>query len=114
MGFNETNPIIKTSSDGVWQGEPTLHYAFPLLIIQTTLVVFLSRLLAFLLKPLRQPKVIAEILVSFEHCQYILSFYFKECYTDPSLVAYIATTCLTKPSIFNVGMILLNVKHMCV
>ncbi|KAF3636664.1 Cation/H(+) antiporter 20 [Capsicum annuum] len=62
MGFNETNPIIKTSSDGVWQGEPTLHYAFPLLIIQTTLVVFLSRLLAFLLKPLRQPKVIAEIL----------------------------------------------------
>ncbi|CAN4116113.1 unnamed protein product [Withania somnifera] len=61
MGFNVTNSI-KTSSDGVWQGENTLHYAFPLLIIQTTLVVFLSRLLAFLLKPLRQPKVVAEIM----------------------------------------------------
>ncbi|KAH0737037.1 hypothetical protein KY290_035742 [Solanum tuberosum] len=61
MGFNVTNSI-KTLSDGVWQGENTLHYAFPLLIIQTTLVVFLSRLLAFLLKPLRQPKVVAEIL----------------------------------------------------
>ncbi|XP_049408241.1 cation/H(+) antiporter 20 [Solanum stenotomum] len=61
MGFNVTNSI-KTSSDGVWQGENTLHYAFPLLIIQTTLVVFLSRLLALLLKPLRQPKVVAEIL----------------------------------------------------
>ncbi|MCD7460253.1 hypothetical protein HAX54_043155 [Datura stramonium] len=61
MGFNETNSI-KTSSDGIWQGENTLHYAFPMLIIQTTLVVFLSRLLAFLLKPLRQPKVVAEIL----------------------------------------------------
>ncbi|XP_071719997.1 cation/H(+) antiporter 20-like [Rutidosis leptorrhynchoides] len=53
---------IKTSSDGVWQGENPLHYAFPLLIIQTALVIFISRLLSFLLKPLRQPKVIAEIL----------------------------------------------------
>lgn len=80
MGFNVTNSI-KISSDGIWQGENTLHYAFPLLIIQTTLVVFLSRLLAFLLKPLHQPKVVAEILVSFIHCQYIfISFYFKECY----------------------------------
>lgn len=61
MVFNVTNSI-KTSSDGIWQGENTIHYAFPLLIIQTTLVVFLSRLLAFLLKPLRQPKVVAEIL----------------------------------------------------
>ncbi|XP_055812397.1 cation/H(+) antiporter 20-like [Solanum dulcamara] len=60
MGFNVTNSV-KTSSDGVWQGENTLHYAFPLLIIQTTLVVFLSRLLGFLLKPLRQPNVVAEI-----------------------------------------------------
>ncbi|OIT01215.1 PREDICTED: cation/H(+) antiporter 20 [Nicotiana attenuata] len=60
MGFNVSS--IKTSSDGIWQGENPLHYAFPLLIIQTTLVVFLSRCLTFLLKPLRQPKVVAEIL----------------------------------------------------
>ncbi|KAJ0088173.1 hypothetical protein Patl1_31909 [Pistacia atlantica] len=53
---------IRTSSDGVWQGDNPLNYAFPLLIIQTTLVLFTSRFLAFLIKPLRQPKVIAEIL----------------------------------------------------
>nr|ABD32903.1 Sodium/hydrogen exchanger [Medicago truncatula] len=52
---------IKTSSDGIWQGDNPLNFAFPLLIIQTTLVLVVSRSLAFLFKPLRQPKVIAEI-----------------------------------------------------
>ncbi|KAI3696800.1 hypothetical protein L6452_29356 [Arctium lappa] len=53
---------VKPSSDGVWQGDNPLRSAFPLLIIQTTLVIFISRTLAFFLKPLRQPRVIAEIL----------------------------------------------------
>ncbi|XP_047336372.1 cation/H(+) antiporter 20 [Impatiens glandulifera] len=53
---------IKTSSNGIWQGDSPLDYAFPLLILQTILVVVLTRFIAFLLKPLRQPKVIAEIL----------------------------------------------------
>ncbi|EXC31016.1 Cation/H(+) antiporter 20 [Morus notabilis] len=53
---------IETSSDGAWQGDNPFHFAFPLLILQTILVLFISRFLAFLLKPLRQPKVIAEIL----------------------------------------------------
>ncbi|GAV62700.1 Usp domain-containing protein/Na_H_Exchanger domain-containing protein [Cephalotus follicularis] len=52
---------IKTSSNGVWQGDNPLNFAFPLLIVQTTLILVVSRFLAFLLKPLRQPKVIAEI-----------------------------------------------------
>ncbi|CAL0310421.1 unnamed protein product [Lupinus luteus] len=52
---------IKTSSNGVWQGDNPLDYAFPLLILQTTLILVVSRFLAFLFKPLRQPKVIAEI-----------------------------------------------------
>ncbi|KAK4272959.1 hypothetical protein QN277_021444 [Acacia crassicarpa] len=59
MAFNISS--IKTSSNGAWQGDNPLHYAFPLLIIQTTLILLVSRSLAFLLKPLRQPKVIAEI-----------------------------------------------------
>lgn len=54
---------ISTSSNGVWQGDNPLDFAFPLLIVQTTLILALSRFLAFLLKPLRQPKVIAEIIV---------------------------------------------------
>ncbi|KAI4349285.1 hypothetical protein L6164_009894 [Bauhinia variegata] len=53
---------IKTSSDGAWQGDNPMDYAFPLLIVQTILVLLVSRLLAFLLNPLRQPKVIAEII----------------------------------------------------
>ncbi|KAF4354726.1 hypothetical protein F8388_003152 [Cannabis sativa] len=58
-----SNPVmIKTSSGGIWQGDNPLSYAFPLLIIQTLLVLFTSRSLTLLLKPLRQPKVIAEIL----------------------------------------------------
>ncbi|CAM8888963.1 unnamed protein product [Rhodiola kirilowii] len=52
---------IKTSSNGAWQGDNPLEFAFPLLIVQTVFILILSRLLAFLLKPLRQPKVIAEI-----------------------------------------------------
>lgn len=62
MPMNATT--IKTSSDGAWQGDNPLNYAFPLLIVQTTLVLSLSRFLTCLLKPLRQPKVVAEILVS--------------------------------------------------
>ncbi|GAU23025.1 hypothetical protein TSUD_336730 [Trifolium subterraneum] len=52
---------IKTSSIGVWQGDNPLDFAFPLLIVQTVLVLVVSRSLALIFKPLRQPKVIAEI-----------------------------------------------------
>ncbi|EPS57674.1 hypothetical protein M569_17143, partial [Genlisea aurea] len=53
---------IQTSSNGIWLGDNPLDYAFPLLIIQTILIILLSRTLAFLFKPLRQPRVVAEIL----------------------------------------------------
>ncbi|GMH10155.1 hypothetical protein Nepgr_011996 [Nepenthes gracilis] len=60
MGVNITS--IQTSSNGVWEGDNPLNFAFPLLIIQTTLILVVTRILALLFKPLRQPKVIAEIL----------------------------------------------------
>ncbi|KAH0454955.1 hypothetical protein IEQ34_016879 [Dendrobium chrysotoxum] len=60
MAVNITS--IKTASNGIWQHDNPLNFAFPLLIIQTTLILLLSRLLSFVLKPLRQPKVIAEII----------------------------------------------------
>ncbi|CAA6661761.1 unnamed protein product [Spirodela intermedia] len=62
MAVNITS--IKTSSNGLWQGDDPLHFAFPLLILQTIIIVLLSRFLYFLIKPLRQPKVIAEIISS--------------------------------------------------
>ncbi|WOG86336.1 hypothetical protein DCAR_0205538 [Daucus carota subsp. sativus] len=52
---------MKAMSNGVFQGDDPLDYALPLAILQICIVLVLSRFLAYLLKPLRQPRVIAEI-----------------------------------------------------
>lgn len=52
---------MKATSNGVFQGDNPLDYALPLAILQICLVLVLTRLLAYLLKPLRQPRVVAEI-----------------------------------------------------
>ncbi|PSR91462.1 Cation/H(+) antiporter like [Actinidia chinensis var. chinensis] len=52
---------MKATSNGVFQGDNPLDYALPLAILQICLVVVLTRALALLLRPLRQPRVIAEI-----------------------------------------------------
>lgn len=56
---------MKPTSNGIFQGDNPLDYALPLAIIQIILVIVLTRILALLLKPLRQPRVIAEIIVCF-------------------------------------------------
>ncbi|KNA05519.1 hypothetical protein SOVF_189560 [Spinacia oleracea] len=53
---------MQATSTGVFQGENPLDYALPLAIVQIILVIVLTRTLAFLLRPLRQPRVIAEII----------------------------------------------------
>ncbi|KAK7291767.1 hypothetical protein RIF29_07164 [Crotalaria pallida] len=53
---------MKAVSNGAFQHENPLDYALPLLILQICLVVGFTRFLAFLLKPLKQPRVIAEII----------------------------------------------------
>nr|XP_043638784.1 cation/H(+) antiporter 18-like isoform X1 [Erigeron canadensis] len=53
---------MKATSEGVFQGNNPLDYALPLVILQICLVLVLTRVLAYLLKPLRQPRVIAEII----------------------------------------------------
>lgn len=57
---------MQATSTGVFQGENPLDYALPLAIVQIILVIVLTRTLAFLLRPLRQPRVIAEIIVSID------------------------------------------------
>ncbi|KAL3635653.1 Cation/H(+) antiporter 18 [Castilleja foliolosa] len=52
---------MKATSNGVFQSDDPLNFALPLLIVQICLVVLLTRLLAYLLRPLKQPRVIAEI-----------------------------------------------------
>jgi hypothetical protein len=59
---------MKATSDGIFQGENPLNSALPLAILQICVVVVLTRGLAFLLRPLRQPRVIAEIIVSSLNC----------------------------------------------
>ena len=51
------------TTNGVWQGDNPLDYSLPLFILQLTLIVVSTRVLVFLLKPFRQPRVISEILV---------------------------------------------------
>ena len=55
---------MKATSDGAWANERPIDYSLPLLIIQLCLILLFSRAFAFVLKPLRQPRVIAEIIVS--------------------------------------------------
>ncbi|KAK7412257.1 hypothetical protein VNO78_03708 [Psophocarpus tetragonolobus] len=51
-----------TTTNGIWKGENPLDYSLPLFILQLTLVVCATRFFVFILKPLQQPRVIAEIL----------------------------------------------------
>lgn len=51
------------TTNGIWQGDNPLDYSLPLFILQLTLIVVTTRALVFLLRPFRQPRVIAEILV---------------------------------------------------
>ncbi|KAI4335132.1 hypothetical protein L6164_013806 [Bauhinia variegata] len=61
---NSTCPAaMKVTSNGAFQHENPLDFALPLLILQICLVVAFTRFLAFLCRPLRQPRVIAEIIV---------------------------------------------------
>ncbi|KAL8112342.1 cation/H(+) antiporter 15-like [Apium graveolens] len=66
-GKNSTDAIVCYSPTmittlGIWQGDNPLDYSLPLFILQLTLIVLLTRILVFVLKPFRQPRVISEIL----------------------------------------------------
>ncbi|XP_058075784.1 cation/H(+) antiporter 15-like [Magnolia sinica] len=50
------------SSNGIWRGEDPLSYSLPLFVLQLSLIIIVTRTLVFLLKPLRQPRVVSEIL----------------------------------------------------
>ncbi|KAI4376130.1 hypothetical protein MLD38_013921 [Melastoma candidum] len=62
---NGTVPVcpapMKATSNGIFQGDDPFDFALPLAIVQICLVLVVTRLLALVLRPLRQPRVIAEI-----------------------------------------------------
>ncbi|OWM91464.1 cation/H(+) antiporter 15 [Punica granatum] len=50
------------TTNGIWQGDNPLDYSLPLFILQLTLVVITTRAMVYILKPLKQPRVVSEIL----------------------------------------------------
>ncbi|KAI3935134.1 hypothetical protein MKX01_031401 [Papaver californicum] len=54
------SPSLITSK-GYFQGDNPLDFALPLFILQLAIIVLVIRVFVFLLKPFRQPRVIAEI-----------------------------------------------------
>ncbi|KAK8957730.1 Cation/H(+) antiporter 15 [Platanthera zijinensis] len=50
------------TTNGFWEGVNPLRYAFPIFVLQLIIVVLTTRLLVIILRPLRQPRVIAEII----------------------------------------------------
>lgn len=56
------SPMMVTAY-GIWQGASPLDFSLPLFLLQVAIIVAATRLLVILLKPFRQPRVIAEILV---------------------------------------------------
>lgn len=65
---NVTCPApMKAVSNGAFQHENPLDFAVPLIILQICVVVTFTRFIAFLCKPLKQPRVIAEIIVGYEN-----------------------------------------------
>ncbi|KAL5227400.1 hypothetical protein ABZP36_015665 [Zizania latifolia] len=55
------SPMMITAN-GIWQGVNPLVFSLPLFILQVTVIVVTTRFLVIVLKPFRQPRVIAEIL----------------------------------------------------
>lgn len=62
-----------TNSKGFWYGDNPLDFSLPLLLLQLSLVSILSGIFYLILKPLGQPPVISQILVS-SHPSLLLIF----------------------------------------
>nr|CAN64281.1 hypothetical protein VITISV_028835 [Vitis vinifera] len=54
--------VNKHRSIGIFYGENPLQTPFSLLLLEMSLVILLSRLVRFLLKPLRQPRVVSDVI----------------------------------------------------
>ncbi|KAL5974755.1 hypothetical protein ACLOJK_031426 [Asimina triloba] len=55
-------PAVQVVSNGFWVGDNPFLYTLPTILLQGSLVVILSRLIQVLLKPLKQPYIVSNIL----------------------------------------------------
>ncbi|XP_027111945.1 cation/H(+) antiporter 24-like [Coffea arabica] len=62
----EAQPICRhirgSHSFGVFYGENPLQYSVPIMLLEVSMLMVITRILRFILKPLRQPRVVSEIL----------------------------------------------------
>ncbi|EHA8590850.1 cation/H(+) antiporter 15-like [Cocos nucifera] len=58
----DTKGAIKIASDGLFLGDPSLDYPFPVLLLQLLLIAFTSRLVYAVLRTLKQPRVVCDII----------------------------------------------------
>ncbi|KAI8001122.1 Cation/H(+) antiporter 15 [Camellia lanceoleosa] len=58
-------PSNRITTIGIWLNEDPMTYALPTFIIQTMLIVLVTRLLMFILKPFHQPRVFCEFTAPF-------------------------------------------------
>lgn len=63
---------------GIFYGENPFDYSFSLILFEIILIISISRIIRILLKPLRQPRIISDILVSYS---YIYIYIKMETYT---------------------------------
>ncbi|KAK3206611.1 hypothetical protein Dsin_020657, partial [Dipteronia sinensis] len=54
--------IHKDHSVGIYYGENPLHYSFTLMLFEIIFVISTTRIIRFILKPLKQPRVVSEII----------------------------------------------------
>lgn len=52
-------------SPGIFYGKDPLQFSFPLLLLEVSMVIVITRIVRFALKPLKQPRIVSEIIVSF-------------------------------------------------
>lgn len=63
--FSNTCIILNvTTTNGIWPSKNPLFEPIPLLIVQLAFIITITRSLYFILRPLRQPRLVTDILVS--------------------------------------------------
>ncbi|KAK6927142.1 Cation/H+ exchanger, partial [Dillenia turbinata] len=55
-------PKTSLSSFGVHMGDNPSNFSFPLMLLEISLLIVITRIVRYLLKPLKQPKVVCEII----------------------------------------------------
>lgn len=82
-------------TNGIWQAQNPLTEVLPLFVWQLTVILLITRLLFLVLKPLHQPRLVAEILVRKMyymyqyHANYNMMHIYKAFRNYESLLAYI-------------------------